>query len=104
MAKYVVSWRPRPGGSVAENEAAEERTLELFSKWSPPADATFHQFVSRLDGNGGFAVVETDNPLSVLEGPAKFGVAFDFDVVPVIDIMEGIPVANEAIEFRNSIS
>ena len=104
MAKYLVSWKSRDGGSIAENEAAVERTLQLFSKWSPPADSTFHQFVSRLDGEGGYAVVETDNPLSVMEGPAKFGVAFEFNVVPVVDIMDGIPVASEGIEFRNSIS
>lgn len=104
MAKYVVSWTPRSGGSVAENEADEERTLKLFEKWSPPADATFHQFVTRLDGQGGYAVVESDNPLSIMEGPAKFGVGFEFDIRPVVDIMESIPVGQEAIEYRKSIT
>ena len=102
--KYIVSWTARSGGSAADNEAAAKRGLQLFSKWSPPADSTFHQFVQRLDGEGGYAVVETDNPLSVLEGPSKFGTLFEFKVEPVVDIMEGIPVANEAIEFRDSIS
>lgn len=104
MAKYLVSWKTRDGGSLAENEAAQERVLAVFSKWSPPANATFHQFLSRLDGNGGYAVVESDDPLAVYEGPSKFGVAFEFDVSPVIDIMDGIPVGNEAIEFRKSIT
>ncbi len=104
MAKYLVTWTARSGGSGAEQEAAEERSLQLFSKWSPPADATFHQFLTRLDGNGGAAVVETDNPLSVLEGPAKFGPYFEFNVVPVIDIMDGVAVGQEGIEFRQSIS
>ena len=104
MAKYLVTWTARTGGSGAENEAAVERSLQLFSKWSPPGDSTFHQFLQRLDGNGGAAVVETDNPLSVLEGPSKFGPYFDFQVTPVVDIMDGVSVGQEGIEFRNSIS
>jgi hypothetical protein len=102
--KYLVSWTARDGGSAADNEAAAKRGLQLFSKWSPPSGETFHQFLTRLDGNGGFAVVETNDPLTVLEGPSKFGPYFEFSVIPVVDIMEGIPVANEAIEFRDSIS
>jgi hypothetical protein len=101
--KYLVSWTPRAGSSGAEAEADEKRSLQLFGKWSPPADATFHQFVSTLTG-GGYAVVETDNPLSVAEGPAKFGAYFDFKVEPVVDIMEIIPLGQEAIDFHDSIS
>ncbi len=29
--KYVVTWRERPTGSVAEYEAAQKRVLEIFS-------------------------------------------------------------------------
>ncbi|HXY43394.1 MAG TPA: DUF3303 family protein [Acidimicrobiales bacterium] len=101
--KYVVSWNLRSGGSASDNEASVARVLEVFAKWSPPADETFHQFLTRLDGEGGYAVVETDNPLSVLEGPAKFGPYFEFSVVPVVDVTEGIPVQSEGIEFRSSI-
>jgi hypothetical protein len=102
--KYLVSWTARAGGSAKDNEAAVKRSLDVFGKWSPPADSTFHQFVARLDGTGGYAIVETDNPASVAEGPAKFGPYFEFDVVPVIDITEGVPIVNEGIEFRASIS
>jgi hypothetical protein len=102
--KYLVTWTARAGGSAADNEAAVKRSLAVFGKWAPPADATFHQFLYRVDGTGGCAVVETDNPASVSEGPAKFGPYFDFQVIPVMDITEGVPLANEAIEFRESIS
>jgi Domain of unknown function (DUF3303) len=102
--KYHVSWKVRAGGSAADNEAASARLLEVFSKWSPPSDATYHQFLGRLDGDGGFAVVETDNPASVLEGPAKFAPWLEFSVIPVLDIMETVPVLNDGIEFRKSVS
>jgi hypothetical protein len=102
--KYVVSWTPRPGGSGADNEASQRRALEVFSKWSPAAGATFHQFVTRLDGEGGFSIVETDDPRLVLGDTSKFSAWFEFHVYPVMDIQEGVPVLNEALEFRSSIS
>jgi hypothetical protein len=102
--KYLVSWTARPGGSAADNEAAVKRSLAVFGKWAPPSDATFHQFLARADGDGGYAVVETDNPASVAEGPAKFSPYFEFDVVPVLDITDGVQIINEAIEFRDSVT
>ena len=102
--KYVVQWTGRDGASGAQSEEDAKRVLQLFSKWSPAPDATFHQFVARLDGEGGYAVVETDNPLAVMEGPAKFGTHLKFTVEPVVDIMESVQVGQDAIEFRDSIS
>ncbi|HWC38420.1 MAG TPA: DUF3303 family protein [Acidimicrobiales bacterium] len=101
--KYVISWRTR-AGLGADNEAAARRALDVFSKWSPAAGVTFHQFVTRLDGEGGFSVVETDDPRLVLGDTTKFSPWFEFQVYPVMDIQEGVPVLNEALEFRGSIS
>ena len=81
-----------------------KRGLQLFSKWSPPEGLKMSEFVERLDGRGGYVVCETDDPLLLLDGPSKFGVANTFEVVPVMDIMDAIPVAQEAIDFRDSIS
>jgi hypothetical protein len=102
--KYLMSWKPRTGGSGHQNETDVVRSLQVFSKWAPPSNVTFHQFLTRLDGEGGYAVVESDSPAGILEGPSKFGPWFEFTLTPVMDIMEGIPILNEAIEFRGSIS
>jgi len=102
--KFLVSWTTRDGASAEENEASVKRGLQLFSKWSPPAGATFHQFLSRMDGNGGYAVVESDDVQAIMEGPAKFSTLFAFNIVPVVDIMDAIAAGNDAIEFRDSIS
>ena len=48
--KYVVSWTNRETGN-AEKEA--KRSLAVFSKWTPSQSSTFHQFVQRVDGEGG---------------------------------------------------
>jgi hypothetical protein len=102
--KYHVTWTPRPGGSPAEAEVAQRRGLDVFAKWSPPEGITFHQFLVRLDTQGGYAVVETDDPKLAAEGPAKFSPWFDFEVTPVLDMTDGLPIAEEALDFRASIS
>jgi hypothetical protein len=101
--KYLVSWKLRGGGSGSDNEADAERGLKAFAAWKPAADTQFHQFLSTLDAEGGYAVVETDNPASLMDGPAKFAPWFEFTVVPVVDITEAIPAFNEAIEFRKGV-
>jgi Protein of unknown function (DUF3303) len=102
--KYVMAWTPRLNGSAEENEAAARRGLELFSKWTPPSSTTFHQFVGRLDGAGGFAVVETDSPADLLDGVSKFIPLNEFQIHPVVDIADWTRSAQEGVEFRESIS
>jgi hypothetical protein len=101
--KYVLSWKPRLAGSGAENENDYKHVLDVFSSWEEPSDVTFHEFLQRLDGAGGFAVVESDNPASVLEGPTKFGPWFEFTVTPVMDFRDGVPVFGAGVEFRSSV-
>ena len=62
------------------------------------------EFNQRLDGQGGYVIAETDDPALLMDGPAKFGVLNTFEVVPVMDIMDSIAIAQEAIDFRDSIS
>jgi len=102
--KFLVSWTFRTAGSVADAEADAKRGLQLFSKWVPPEGLKMTEFVSRIDGRGGYVMVETDNPALLADGPSKFGVLNEFEVIPVMDIMDGMPIAQEAIEFRDSIS
>jgi Protein of unknown function (DUF3303) len=44
--KYVVSWQPKS----TESEEVQARSLQVFSKWSPPEGTTFLQFLGRIDG------------------------------------------------------
>jgi hypothetical protein len=102
--KYVMTWTPRFSGSAEDNEAAARRGLELFSKWQQPASTKFLQFVGRVDGSGGFAVVETDNPADLLDGAGKFGPVNEFQIYPVVDIADWVRAAQDGVEFRESIS
>ena len=102
--KYVIAWKPRLGGSAAENEAALARVLEVFSKWTPADGVTFHQFVLRVDGEGGFAVTEGDDPASGLRDVAKFLPFLEYAVYPVLDVAEGAGILAEGVEWRKSIT
>ncbi|MGH3345449.1 MAG: DUF3303 domain-containing protein [Nocardioides sp.] len=96
--KYVVSWVPR--ANTTEESAA--RSLQVFGKWSP--SATFTEFVGRVDGQGGFAVVEADDPKVVAKDVAPFVAWFEFAVHPVMDIAETAMIGAEAVEFLASVS
>jgi len=102
--KYVVSMTFRLNGSATENEAAQRRILDLYSKWTPPASTTFHQFVGRCDGGGVFSVVETDNPMDLADVTSKFGAYVEYQIHPVVDIVDSVRVAQEGVKFRESIS
>jgi Protein of unknown function (DUF3303) len=102
--KYVMAWTSRLNGSEKENEEAARRGVELFSKWQQPESTTFHQFVGRLDGRGGFAFIETDNPADVLDGASKFGPLNEFQLFPVVDVPDWMAAAQEGVAFRESIS
>jgi hypothetical protein len=94
--KYVITWELRPNAS----EDQDARSLQVFEKWSPAEGNNFIEFVARVDGRGGFAVVETEDVSLIARDAAIFGVFFDFNVYPVLDARESAGIAGEAIEFR----
>jgi hypothetical protein len=98
--KYVMTWTSRLGGSGKDNEDGVRRALEVFSKWQPSEGTTFHQFVGRLDGEGGFAIVETDNPTELLTETSKFTPFNVFQIFPVVDMDEWAQAAQGGIDFR----
>jgi hypothetical protein len=93
-------------GQPATNHRTQSRARAqeslAFSKWSPAEGVTFLQFVGRLDGAGGFAVVETDDSTLIARDAAIFGAFFDIAVYPVVDVEEAARITGEAIEFRQS--
>jgi hypothetical protein len=101
--KYVVSWTFRSLGSVAEQEAAVNRLLKVYSKWTPPASVTYHQFLGRIDGSGGYQVVETDSPADLAETTAKFALFAHFQIEPVLDVADAVRAAKAGMKFRESI-
>jgi hypothetical protein len=96
--KYVITWEAGPNAS----EETLARSLQVFGKWSPAEGSNFLQFLDRIDGRGGFAVVETEDPTLIMRDTAIFGAFLEFNVYPVLDIEEGTRILNEAAEFRRN--
>jgi hypothetical protein len=96
--KYVVSWETRANAS----EEDQARSLQVFGKWSPAEGTNFVQFLGRVDGRGGFAVVETDDVTLIARDMAVFGAFFDMSVYPVLDVEQTAQIVGDAIQFRQS--
>jgi len=101
--KYVLTWTPRAGGSALENEASSFRFLELMRNWAPSSDSTIHQFVLRVDGDGGFAIIESNDASTVASTLYKFSPHFQYMAYPVLDFDEGRRIADEAEAFHKSV-
>lgn len=97
--KYVVTWETR----ASVSEEVQARSLQVFSTWSPAEGTTFVQFVGRVDGRGGFAVVETDDVTLIARDAAIFGAFFDMSVYPVLDVEQAAQIGGEAVQFRSAV-
>jgi hypothetical protein len=98
--KYAVTWEVRP--NLTEESA--KRSLLVFSKWSPTHPEHFQAFLGRIDGNGGFAVVETDDPTELAKDTAPFTTWFEFNIYPCLDIADSAAINGEAMAFLDSVS
>ncbi|MGY1690377.1 DUF3303 domain-containing protein [Geodermatophilus sp. SYSU D01105] len=99
--KYLLEWKSRSGASAQENLVSLKRSLEVFSKWTPAT--TVHQFLSRVDGSGGFAVLESDDPTAVGKDCAIFSPYLEFTLHPVVDVQEGAALLQQAVDFNETV-
>mgnify|MGYP006274773653 CR=1 FL=1 len=101
--RYMLSWRERPMGSVADYEAAQDRARALWNPLKWPETLNVTAAVSRLDGYGGYAFLETDD-LHALHALILTFPAYAFEVVPVMDFHDSMNAKLEAIAWRESHS
>lgn len=101
--KFVLAYTLRSGGSAADNVASGEAAQKLLTGWAPSPAATVHQWVQRCDGTGGFAVIETDNAAELYKDLATWSAWLEFQVHPVLDIIETMPITSEALSIAKSV-
>lgn len=102
--KFVLAFTNRTGGSAADAEAGQERAMQLLATFRPSESATIHQWVTRCDGGGGFSVIETDNAENLLHDLSIWSSLLDFQVYPVVDVVDAASVQQRAIDFRKSVT
>ena len=73
-------------------EESQERSLDLFTNWKPPAGYEFKAHYALADGTGGIAIVEANSTEALLEAHTPWGPFFEFRTVPVVEIDKAIPI------------
>jgi hypothetical protein len=91
----------RPVG--VQSEETQKRGLKLFTNWQSPSGFGFKAHFFRADGNGGIAIVEAESASSLMEGITPWTAFFQFEVTPVVDASEGVPIQMKVNAWRDSI-
>ncbi len=79
------------------------RGLAAFSTGLPPQGTTYHQFVGRVDGGGGFVVVEPDNPANLTDTTKQSATILDYRICPVVDIAHAAPVPQQGVGLGDAV-
>lgn len=85
------------------SEAADKRSLEVFSKWQPPEGTQFQAFYGYADGTGGFAIIEAESAAALARASFPFTPWLRFTSTPILPVEEAAAIAGEAIAFRDSV-
>jgi len=100
--KYVVEYDIRTAGLTHDqNLANQDALLQAFGKWTPEKGLTVHAFVSNLN-NGGYVLVEADDPHVVYSFVSKFIYWNDINVVPVVDAADGVATGTESLAWTRA--
>ena len=101
--KFVLAYTTQKGGSESDRHEAAKKAQQLLASWQPSDTATIVQWLSRVDGNGGFSVIETDNAENILKDLSTWSSFLDFQVYPVLDIGDATPITQAAIATRAAL-
>jgi Protein of unknown function (DUF3303) len=88
--QYVIEYQIRTAGLTHDqNLDNQDALLKAFGKWTPEEGLTVNAFLSNLN-NGGYVLVEADDPNVVYSFVSKFVYWNDINVVPVVDVADGV--------------
>jgi hypothetical protein len=92
------------GGSYRFRSGPDQRVaLKRFLAWTPPAGFTFQAHWVRVDGTGGMYVAEAESAAAVFEATGAFSDLIEFEVVPVMDVAESVPISSRVLDWVDSV-
>jgi hypothetical protein len=95
--KYMIEYEIRTAGLTHDQlQNNQDALLKAFSKWSPEKGLTIDAFVSNLN-NGGYVLVQSDDPGVVYSFVSKFVYWNDVNVVPVVDVGDAVATSTESL-------
>ncbi len=77
-------------------EDTEREVLKRFANWSPAAGAEMKALYVRVDGRGGLSLFEASSAAAIYESIIPFTPFLDYEVVPILDVSEAVPLLNRA--------
>jgi hypothetical protein len=95
---FLVSYRPRAG----RVEGEEKRVLNLFVNWKPPQGSTIKAHYARADG-GGLVIFDSNSAISSVEALAPWVAFLDYEIVPIVEMAEALPLLQRAVAWRESV-
>ena len=101
--KFVLAYTTREGSDAEDNLKSAESAQKLIANWTPSPNANITEWVQRVDGDGGFCVMDTDNAKDMFRDLAVWSPWLKFDVYPVLDILDASPITDEAIHIASSV-
>jgi hypothetical protein len=100
--RYVIEYQIRSAGLTHDqNFDNQDALLKAFGKWTPEEGLTIHAFLSTLN-NGGYVLVESDDPTVVYSFVSKFTAWIDVNVVPVMDVADGVAQGTASLAWDRS--
>jgi Protein of unknown function (DUF3303) len=94
------------GGTYRFRASVDDQRVGLkrFQAWTPPVGFTFQGHWATADGMGGMFIAEADSAAAALEATAAFADLIEFQLVPVLDIMEAVPISARVLDWIDSVS
>jgi len=103
--KYMIEYSVRTAGlSHDQNFANQAALLNAFGKWEPEEGLTVHAFVSHLNSDSGYVLVEADDRKVVASFVSKYIYWNDVDVAPVVDVAEIVPINQASLSWARAAS
>jgi hypothetical protein len=94
---FAIKYHPR------SNRTAEDARLarDLFVAWNPPASVEIRDHYHFVSG-GGILIADTESPTALYESVEPFKPMVDFDLEPVVNVIEAIAISMDIDEWLAS--
>ena len=103
MSKFMVEYTARMTGDPDKNIEVASRLITSFDRWQEPDGLKLLFAFDRLDGASGYLLLETENATSLTEILARFIPFAEFEIHPVVDFDDSLPVIRESLEWARSV-
>lgn len=84
-------------------EEKQKRRTQLYTNWTPPTGWEMKAHYTFADGTGGIVIAEASSAEALLEAAAPWEPFLEFKTAPLVDVAQGIPIAQKTYAWRDSV-